>query len=77
MLENFMIKFFVKPSIESVLKNELYSAERNLLMAQTQLEFAQASVTAYTAQVRRLKKMQVRRLKKIQEELASSCKEQG
>lgn len=64
-----MFKFFVKPSIESVLKDELYSAERNLLMAQTQLEFAQASVTAYTAQVRRLKK--------IQEELASSCKEQG
>jgi len=64
-----MIKFFVKPSIESVLKNELYSAERNLLMAQTQLEFAQASVTAYTAQVRRLKKMQ--------EELAASCKEQA
>ena len=64
-----MFKFFVKPSIESVLKDELYSAERNLLMAQTQLEFAQASVTAYTAQVRRLKK--------IQEELAASCKEHG
>ena len=45
---------FRKPSLQTLATEELREAEKALLQAETQREFAAARVEAYKAQVRRL-----------------------
>ena len=48
-------KTFTRHSIEDTANDELYEAEKSLLVAQTKLEFAKATVDAETARVVRLR----------------------
>ena len=48
-------KTFTRRSIEDTASDELYEAEKSLLLAQTKLEFAKATVDAETARVVRLR----------------------
>ena len=48
-------KTFTRRSIEDTASDELYEAEKSLLIAQTKLEFAKATVDAETARVARLR----------------------
>lgn len=48
-------KTFTRRSIEDTANDELYEAEKSLLIAQTNLEFAKATVDAETARVVRLR----------------------
>ena len=48
-------KTFTRRSIEDTASDELYEAEKSLLLAQTKLEFAKATVDAETARVARLR----------------------
>ena len=48
-------KTFTRRSIEDTASDELYEAEKSLLVAQTKLEFAKATVDAETARVARLR----------------------
>ena len=48
-------KTFTRRSIEDTANDELYEAEKSLLIAQTKLEFAKATVDAETARVARLR----------------------
>ena len=54
MIANFR-KTFTRRSIEDTANDELYEAEKSLLIAQTKLEFAKATVDAETARVVRLR----------------------
>ena len=53
MIANF--RKFTRRSIEDTASDELYEAEKSLLIAQTKLEFAKATVDAETARVVRLR----------------------
>ena len=48
-------KTFIRRSIEDTASDELYEAEKSLLVAQTKLEFAKATLDAETARVARLR----------------------
>ena len=48
-------KTFTRRSIEDTASDELYEAEKSLLIAQTKLEFAKATMDAETARVARLR----------------------
>ena len=48
-------KIFTRRSIEDTAGDELYEAEKSLLIAQTKLEFAKATLDAETARVARLR----------------------
>ncbi len=48
-------KTFIRRSIEDTASDELYEAEKSLLLAQTKLEFAKATVDAEIARVARLR----------------------
>ena len=48
-------KPFTRRSIEDTASDELYEAEKSLLIAQTKLEFAKATVDTETARVARLR----------------------
>ena len=48
-------KTFIRRSIEDTASDELYEAEKSLLVAQTKLEFAKATMDAETARVARLR----------------------
>ena len=48
-------KTFTCRSIEGTASDELYEAEKSLLLAQTKLEFAKATMDAETARVARLR----------------------
>ena len=48
-------KTFTRRSIEDTANDELYEAEKSLLLAQTKLEFAKATVDAEIARVARLR----------------------
>lgn len=48
-------KTFTRRSVEDTANDELYEAEKSLLAAQTNLEFAKATVDAGTARVARLR----------------------
>ena len=53
MIANF--RKLTRRSIEDTASDELYEAEKSLLLAQTKLEFAKATVDAETARVVRLR----------------------
>lgn len=54
-----MLKHFTKPSIEELRARELYEARRQLMEAQTALEYAQAIVDYNMRRVARLEATEV------------------
>jgi len=49
-----LMKFFQRPTIQSLIDNDLYEAQRGLLEAAKQLEYAKALAEVMALRVRRL-----------------------